>query len=136
MGIMSLRGQPVLRLDTRTVDSARFLLISAFLELSISVAVSLAGLHMNVNVTFCLIDCLIQCWHQTVRRNASLALDELTDAELVALCQASLPNDTRAYREFLRRYEQRVFGTCNRTSCAISSAVAPACWLSKRNYQV
>jgi RNA polymerase sigma-70 factor (ECF subfamily) len=43
-----------------------------------------------------------------------LALGELTDAELVALCQANLPNETRAFRELVRRYDQRVFGTCFR----------------------
>jgi len=42
------------------------------------------------------------------------SLADLSDAELVALCQARLPDDTRAFRTLVRRYQQKVFATCYR----------------------
>lgn len=39
-------------------------------------------------------------------------LEDLSDAEIVALCKKELPSDLTAYRELLRRYEGLVYNTC------------------------
>lgn len=39
-------------------------------------------------------------------------LENLSDAEIVALCKKELPSDLTAYRELLRRYEGLVYNTC------------------------
>lgn len=41
-------------------------------------------------------------------------LEDLSDAEIVALCKKELPEDLTAYRELLRRYEGLVLNTCTK----------------------
>lgn len=46
------------------------------------------------------------------RRRESLDLSSQTDAELVAIAQAAVPGDTRAFDELVRRHERRVLVNC------------------------
>lgn len=46
------------------------------------------------------------------RRRTALSLTDQTDAELVALAQAAMPGDTRAFDELVRRHERRVLVNC------------------------
>jgi len=52
---------------------------------------------------------------EALRKLASRRIDgleELSDAEIVALCKKELPSDLTSYRELLRRYEGLVYNTC------------------------
>ena len=41
-------------------------------------------------------------------------MDQLSDEELVALCQARLPDDTRPFAALVARYERQVMSSCYR----------------------
>ncbi len=44
-----------------------------------------------------------------------VALDQLPDGDLVALCKRQLPDDIEAYKELVRRYEGLVYNFCLKT---------------------
>lgn len=46
------------------------------------------------------------------RRSAPLPLSTQSDDELVAIAQAAVPGDTRAFDELMRRHERRVLVNC------------------------
>lgn len=44
-----------------------------------------------------------------------VALEQLTDGELVSLCKRQLPDDIEAFRELVKRYEGLVYNFCLKT---------------------
>ncbi len=50
-----------------------------------------------------------------VSSSDELALDQLTDVELVERCKLELPDEIVAYRELVRRYEGLVYNFCLKT---------------------
>jgi len=54
---------------------------------------------------------MVEALRKLASRNVE-GLEDLSDVEIVAMCQKELPSDLTAYRELLRRYEGLVYNTC------------------------